>query len=81
MYQTARQVNTWEGDVKGIALSVYYTVTPAERGDRDSYGAPMTPDFDAEIELSEVEHNGEDILDIIDNDTIKRIENAIRGRK
>jgi hypothetical protein len=45
-----------------LECTIDYTISPASRGHRDSYGAPLEPDEPEEIEINSVEINGQDIL-------------------
>ncbi len=38
-------------ELRGVNLEVIFNYYPAERGQRDSYGAPLEPDWPAEYEV------------------------------
>ena len=46
--------------IRGVSFEVEYDFSPACRGSRGSYGEPMEPDTDAEVELCSVRQTGAD---------------------
>jgi hypothetical protein len=64
--------------IHGLRLEVEYTASGPSKGHRDSFGVPEEPDFDAEVEIEEVRHAGEEILCVLDDGIIRRIEREIR---
>jgi len=44
-----------------IPVTVKYLLSAPQRGQRDRFGAPLEPDYDAEIEIESVKINGVEI--------------------
>lgn len=65
--------NTYEMDFEGVEIAVEYYIEPAQRGFRDSYGAPLEPDYDASLEVESV-YVGQDMVDITNILSDKQIE-------
>jgi hypothetical protein len=70
--------NTCTVKIHGLALEVKYSAVGPSKGHRNTMGVPEEPDYDAEVDIAEVCHNGEEILCIMDDAAIRRIEREIR---
>jgi len=59
-----------------IGVLVEYDYTPGQRGERDSYGAPLEPDEAPDIEIESVipEDGGQCILEELSEETIQELQ-------
>jgi hypothetical protein len=65
-----------------IPVTVEYRLAAPQRGQRDRFGAPLEPDYDAEIEIEIVKINGVEIETSCEEDAkiierINRVENSL----
>lgn len=63
--------------IDGVPLEVEFTYTPAERGPRNSFGAPEGPDYNAEVDIEEIRLEGWEILSLMADDKIAKVRDKI----
>lgn len=67
----------------GIELDIYFIHDKGYRGTRDSLngiagaGPPLEPDEPEEIIIEMITHKGEDILDLISNSMLEKIQHTL----
>jgi hypothetical protein len=52
---------------KGTELDVEFSYSPASKGSVDSFGAPLEPDYPAEIDVTNVKLSGMDITELCES--------------
>ena len=67
--------------VRGVPLEVEFEGTRAEKGHRNSFGAPEEPDYPEEVDIVEVYCEGWEILCFMDDSTISEIRRLILAQK
>ncbi|KAB0668973.1 hypothetical protein F6V30_14140 [Oryzomonas sagensis] len=60
-----------------VPLVVEFEFTPADRGTKDGYGLPITPDSPAEIDIATVKHNDGDITEMLLQNQLDGIERQV----
>jgi predicted CoA-binding protein len=73
--------DTAEITLHGLKLEVEFSYEPAERGITDSKGAPETPSFGEEIDIVEIYHHGEEVLCIMDDNSISKARDLVLAQK
>lgn len=72
---------TTEITLRGLRLEVEFDYSPAHRGSRDKYGAPLEPDEPEECDITEVYHAGEEILCIMDDASISKARELVLAQR
>jgi hypothetical protein len=67
-------------DDTDIEVTVELSYTPAERGSRDRYGAPLEPDYPASFEVESVVDNNGKEYDLTDSEERLVINEAFETR-
>lgn len=63
--------------VKGVPLEVDFSYLHFRRGDKDKYGAPMTPDDPEDVDIEEVRCGEHEILCLMDDSSYSQVKKEI----
>lgn len=64
-------------EIEGIELEVDFEYNAAERGFRDSWGAPIEPDYPESVDINSVMLGETDIIDLLSKKALAEIEERV----